>query len=41
MSPRMNINIKPFIDQYDWKEINFSSNKKYWNAFEKNNSNSS
>ena len=30
-------NIKPFIDQYDWKEINVSSNKKNWNEFEKNN----
>ena len=37
----MNINIKPFTDQYDWKEINFSSNKKDWNAFEKNNNNNS
>ena len=24
-------NIKPFIDQYDWKERNFPSNKKDWN----------
>ena len=30
-------NIKPFIDQYDWKEINFLSNNKDWNEFEKNN----
>ena len=30
--------MKPFIDQYDWKEINFLSNKKGWNEFEKNNS---
>ena len=30
-------NIKPFIDQCDWKERNFPSNKKYWNEFEKNN----
>ena len=22
--------IKPFIDQYNWKEIDFSSHKKYW-----------
>ena len=28
-------NIKPFIDQYDWKEINFPSNIKDWNEFEK------
>ena len=26
-----------FIDQYNWKEINFSSHKKDWNEFEKNN----
>ena len=30
-------NIKPFIDQYDWEELNFPSNKKDWNEFEKNN----
>ena len=24
-------NIKPFIDQYIWKEINFPSHKKDWN----------
>ena len=30
-------NIKPFIDQYDWKERNFPSNIKDWNEFEKNN----
>ena len=29
--------MKPFIDQYNWKEINFPSNKKHWNEFEKNN----
>ena len=29
--------IKPFIDQYNWKGINFPSNKKDWNEFEKNN----
>ena len=29
--------IKPFINQYDWKEINFPSNEKDWNEFEKNN----
>ena len=27
-------NIKPFIDQYNWKEINFPSTKKDWNEFE-------
>ena len=25
--------IKPFIDQYNWKEINFPSNKKDWKKF--------
>ena len=29
--------IKPFIDQYNLKEINLPSNKKDWNEFEKNN----
>ena len=26
--------IKPFIDQYNWKEINFPSHKKGWKMFE-------
>ena len=30
-------NIKPFIDQYNWKEIDFPSNKKDWKKFESNN----
>ena len=30
-------NIKPFIDQYDWKERNFPSNEKDWNKLEQNN----
>ena len=29
--------IKPFIDQYNWKEINFPSLKKDWKKFELNN----
>ena len=29
--------IKPFIDQYNWKEINFSSHQKGWKNFESNN----
>ena len=29
--------IKRFIDQYSWKEINFSSHKKDWKKFELNN----
>ena len=29
--------IKPFIDQYNWKEISFPSNKNDWKKFESNN----
>ena len=29
--------IKPFIDQYDWKEIDFPSHQKDWKKFELNN----
>ena len=29
--------IKPFINMYDGKDINFPSHKKDWNTFEKNN----
>ena len=29
--------IKPFIDQYNWKEIDLSSHKKDWKKFELNN----
>ena len=29
--------IKPFINQYDWKEINFPSHKEDWKNFEINN----
>ena len=29
--------IKPFIDQYDWKGINFPSHKEDWKKFESNN----
>ena len=28
---------KPFIDQYDWKEIDFPSHSKNWKKFESNN----
>ena len=28
----------PFINKYNWKEMNFSSNKKEWNKLEKNKS---
>ena len=29
--------IKPFIDQYNWKEIDFPSHSKDWKRFESNN----
>ena len=29
--------IKPFIDQYNWKEIDFLSHSKNWKRFEQNN----
>ena len=29
--------IKPFIDQYNWKEINFPSHNKDWKKFGSNN----
>ena len=29
--------IKPFIDQYNWKEIDFPSHSKDWKKFEQNN----
>ena len=29
--------IKPFIDQYNWKEIDFPSHSKDWKKFESNN----
>ena len=30
-------NIKPFIDQYNWKEVSFPSHKEGWKKFELNN----
>ena len=33
--PQRISNIKPFIDQYNWKEINFPSHKEDWNNFRK------
>ena len=30
-------NIKPFIDQYNWKKIDFPSHSKDWKKFEQNN----
>ena len=35
--PERILNINHFIDQYNWKEINFPANRKDWNEFEKNN----
>ena len=29
--------IKPYIDQYNWKEANFLSHKKDWKKFKSNN----
>ena len=29
--------IKPFIDQYNWKEISFPLPKEHWKKFERNN----
>ena len=30
-------NLKPFIDQYNWKEKDFPSHKKDWKNFQLNN----
>ena len=30
-------NLKPFINRYDWKEIDFTSHEKVWKKFESNN----
>ena len=35
--PQRITKIKPFINQYNWKEIDFLSHKKDWNEFDKNN----
>ena len=35
--PEIISKIKPFINMYDWKDINFPSHKEDWNTFEKNN----
>ena len=29
--------IKPFVNKYDWKEVDFSSEKDHWKIFDKNN----
>ena len=36
-NPQRILKIKPFINQYDWKEIDFLSHKKDWKTFELNN----
>ena len=36
-NPQRISNIKPFIDQYNWKEINFPTHCKDWKKFESNN----
>ena len=36
-NPKRILNIKPFIDQYNLKEIDFLSHKNDWDEFEKNN----
>ena len=33
--PQRITKIKPFIDQFNWKEIDFPSHKKNWNEFKK------
>ena len=35
--PERTSKIKPVIDQYNWKEINFPLHKKDWKSFESNN----
>ena len=29
--------INPFINKYNWKELNYPSGEDYWKKFEKNN----
>ena len=36
-NPRRIAKVKPFIDQYNWKEIDFPSRSKDWKKFESNN----
>ena len=36
-NPQRISKIKPFIDQYNWKDINFPSTSKDWKKFEQNN----
>ena len=36
-NPQRILKIKPFINQYDWKKIDFPSEQKDWKNFELNN----
>ena len=36
-NPERLTNFKPFIDQHNWKEINFPANKTHWKKFESSN----
>ena len=36
-NPQRTSKIKPFIDQYNWKEIDFPSHSKYWKNFKQKN----
>ena len=38
-NPQRISKIKPFIDNYNWKDIDFLSTRKDWNRFELNNKN--
>ena len=38
-NPQRISRIKPFIDNYNWKDVNFPSTRKDWNRFELNNNN--
>ena len=35
--PERTSNIEPFIDKYNWEDIEFPAGMKDWNRFEKNN----
>ena len=37
--PQRTLKIKPFIESYNWKDIDFPSTRKDWNKFELNNNN--
>ena len=38
MEPERILNIKPFINKYNWDKIKYSSKINAWKTFEKNNS---